>query len=145
MNPETVSILIVEDDDVDARSVNRALKRRGIENPVARARNGREALDILRGENEDYAAQKFIILLDINMPVMNGLEFLAELRDDPVLKSSIIFVLSTSDDERDVTTAYQNFVSGYMLKNRVGNEFVNLVTMLEKFSLMVKLPPLATA
>ena len=114
-NPAT--ILIVEDDDIDFEAVTRALKSLKVANPTVRARDGVEALDLLRGEkNQDKISAPFIILLDLNMPKMTGIEFLDIIREDDSLKSSIVFVLTTSDDDRDIVASYRRNVEGYIVK-----------------------------
>lgn len=134
-----VTLLLVDDDQVDVRGVTRALRKKGIDNPIVVARNGLEALDMLRGENNQAKIQKpFLILLDINMPQMNGLELLETLRSDRNLSDSIVFMLTTSDDERDKLAAYTHHVAGYILKERAGADFINLVTMLERFIITVR-------
>ena len=136
-----VHILLVEDDEIDIRAIRRGFAMNSIGNPITEARDGLEALEILRGENGKQAMERpFIILLDLNMPRMNGLEFLAEMREDPKLHDSIVFVLTTSDDDHDVVSAYQKNVAGYLLKSKVGEDFVHLISMLKNFVLMVQMP-----
>jgi CheY-like chemotaxis protein len=82
----------------------------------------------------------YLILLDLNMPRMNGIEFLAELRSDPQLRSSIVFVLTTSNAEEDKVESYGYNVAGYIVKSEVGHRFVNLITMLGHFWRIVEFP-----
>lgn len=134
-----VTLLLVDDDQVDVRGVTRALRKKGVDNPIVVAKNGLEALDLLRGENNQEKLQKpYLVLLDINMPQMNGLEFLETLRNDQNLSDTIVFILTTSDDERDKFTAYAHHVAGYILKERAGADFIDLVTMLEHFMITVR-------
>ena len=140
--PEKVNILLVEDDEVDAMAVQRAFSKHGIENPITVACDGVEALEYLRGENgKARFPRPYLILLDLNMPRMNGIEFLQELRSDPKLRSSLVYVLTTSDDDRDKTAAYNNVVAGYILKSEVGRDFLPLVGMIEKVSIAIHFPP----
>lgn len=139
---EPINILLVEDNSVDIKAIERAFRARKISNPIHVAYNGLEALDILRGTNgKPQLHQPYIILLDLNMPRMSGLEFLAEIRDDAVLKRSIVFVLTTSEDDRDKTAAYDKQVAGYLSKYDAGGEFLNVIQLLEQFQVSVHFPP----
>lgn len=138
---DVVTLLIVDDDRVDVRAVTRALRKKGVDNPIEVAANGREALDALRGENgRPRVAWPYIVLLDLNMPRMNGIEFLETVRKDPALSETVVFVLTTSDDDRDKVAAYRHHVAGYVVKTNAGSEFMNLVTMLQKFVVTVRFP-----
>jgi CheY-like chemotaxis protein len=81
-----------------------------------------------------------VVLLDINMPRMTGLELLDILRGDGQLRDTVVFMLTTSDDERDLARAYANQIAGYVVKSDAGADFLNLVSMLEQFSLTVRFP-----
>jgi CheY-like chemotaxis protein len=139
MSPEgkPVNLLLVEDDDIDAMGVERALKRRRIVNPLFRARDGVEALEMLRS---GVVARPHMILLDLNMPRMGGLEFIAELRDDPHLTSAVVFVLTTSKSDEDLSAAYRSHVAGYIVKSEIGDNFGSLVQMLDAYWQIVELP-----
>lgn len=142
MTSKPVQLLLVEDDDVDAEGVERALRKRRIANRIIRAVGGMEALEILRGgEGIPPLRRPFMVLLDLNMPRMDGLTFLKELRADPDLRDSIVFVLTTSDADRDKVAAYDANVAGYMLKSRVGEMFVNLIELLEPYWRYIEFPP----
>lgn len=135
---QPVTILIVDDDQVDVRAVTRALRKHRIDNPIDVAANGVEAMDLLKGANGiKPIAWPYIILLDLNMPRMNGLEFLEQVRSDESLHDTVIFVLTTSDDDRDKAKAYEQHIAGYVVKSTVGKDFINLVSMIEKFVLTV--------
>lgn len=112
---KTVSILLVEDNDLDAEKLQRILDRLGDKRPITRARDGIEALELLR-DPERQPRPPFVIILDLNMPRMNGQEFLAELRADSSLKGLPVVVLTTSDRRADIEQAYSNQVSGYLTK-----------------------------
>lgn len=133
-----VTILLVDDDDVDAMGVERALKKLRIANPIIRARDGREALNLLR--QEGAVERPYLILLDINMPRMNGIEMLSELRNDAALSSSVVFVLSTSDDDQDKVAAYSKHIAGYIVKKQVGDGFMRVMEMLDHYWRVVELP-----
>lgn len=134
---KAVTLLLVEDDDVDAMGVERALKKRRIANRLVRARDGIEALEILRG---GQVARPFLILLDLNMPRMGGLEFIQTLRADPDLCDAVVFVLTTSKSDEDLAAAYRAHVAGYMVKSEIGSCFNELVELLDAYWQVVELP-----
>lgn len=140
--PQPFHILLVEDDDVDAEVVLRAFRRQNIRNPFTIVPNGVEALHALRGE-EGYERlpRPLFILLDINMPRMNGLEFLHTLRKDPDLKRSIVFVLTTSNSDEDKSAAYDEQIAGYLLKENAGEDFKNVIRLLDSYRDSVEFPP----
>lgn len=118
MSENLIGVLHVEDDNVDSMVVQRAFKKNNIPFQLSHATDGAEALDMLRGTNgkDKITPMPRYILLDINMPKMNGLEFLKELRNDPELTSITVFILTTSNDDGDRAVAYKNHVAGYILK-----------------------------
>ena len=132
-----VSLLIIEDDDIDATAFKRALQKLKLLNPVYRAHDGLEGLEMLRSGE---IPAPYIILLDLNMPRMNGLEFLEELRSDPLLTQTIIFVLTTSKSDEDIMAAYREHVAGYLLKHRMDNDFLQVVSLLNHYWRIVELP-----
>ena len=141
MAAQPVHVLLVEDDEIDAEAVQRAFAELKITNPITRASDGYEAFDRLRGENGcERLPRPYIILLDLNLPRMNGLEFLRQLRTDKELKSSVVFVLTTSRDEQDMVAAYNLQVAGYFLKTAVGEGFFNLPRMMETYWRIVEFP-----
>ena len=133
-----LNILLVEDDEVDVMNVQRAFKKNHIANPLFLASNGLEALQQLR--SGDIPRERRIILLDLNMPQMNGIEFLRELRRDPELNLTPVVVLTTSNDERDRIEAYNLNVAGYILKPVTFNNFCEVMTALNKYWALVELP-----
>ncbi len=135
MEEKLLNILLVEDDSVDVMNVQRAFKKNNITNPLHIAFNGVEALNMLRGINgkTKLNPQPRIILLDINMPKMNGLEFLKELRSDPDLKSITVFIMTTSNDDQDKIEAYKLNIAGYILKPLSFEKFVNAVSILNSY------------
>lgn len=137
----TVHVLLVEDNEVDREAVRRAFRTHRIANPIYDARDGVEALEMLRGSNGRRALPRpYLILLDINMPRMNGIELLHEIRSDDVLHDSIVFVLTTSKSDEDKTAAYASNVAGYIVKSDVGAGFLRLVELLEHYWRIVELP-----
>lgn len=138
----TVTILLVEDDVIDVEGIKRTFRKNRIANPIRHASDGIEALARLRGaDGEPPLERPYLILLDLNMPRMNGLEFLEELRKDELLHDSIVFVLTTSDADQDKTAAYEKYIAGYLVKSKVGEGFVNLVNMLDGYWRYVEFPP----
>jgi CheY-like chemotaxis protein len=135
MDEKLVNILLVEDDSVDVMNVERAFRKNNIHNPLFHAKNGLLALDLLRGTNGKtcISPRPQIILLDLNMPQMNGIEFLKELRKDEDLKSISVFVMTTSNDERDRFEAYNLNVAGYILKPVSFEKFVDAVSILNSY------------
>ncbi|MCO6384330.1 MAG: response regulator [Vannielia sp.] len=140
---DLLNIILIEDDDGDAKAVRRALAKSRIANPIHRLRDGIEALGFLRGEAETAPPEHFLILLDINMPRMNGHEFMAELRKDARLNRAVVFMLSTSEDETDIARAYDNNVAGYILKGNAGLDFLRLIDTVEHFWRLVILPDMS--
>lgn len=141
-NNRPATILIVEDDEVDFLGVKRALKSLKVANPTLRAKNGVEALDILRGSNgQVQISSPFIILLDLNMPLMNGIEFLDVIREDEALNSSIVFVLTTSDDDRDIIASYRRNVKGYVVKTDAKYSLQEALSGLEAYQWSVFMLP----
>lgn len=135
MNNQELHILLVEDDEVDIRNVQRAFKKNNISNPLHVARNGLEALQMLKGGDNFSKLDPTpkVILLDLNMPKMGGLEFLQTIREDPQLKSISVFVMTTSDEESDKFAAYNLNVAGYILKPLSFERFVDAVSILNHY------------
>jgi CheY-like chemotaxis protein len=130
-----LNILLVEDDEVDVMNVQRAFKKNNITNPLYVANNGLEALAILRGNSDLLAMprERRLILLDLNMPKMNGIEFLRELRVDAELKQIPVVVLTTSNEDKDKVEAYNLNVAGYILKPVTFSNFVQTMATLNKY------------
>jgi len=139
---KTVHILLVEDDDIDAEAVMRAFRRNKVANPFHIARDGLVALDMLRGHNgQEKLPRPFLILLDLNMPRMSGIEFLGELRSDPDLRNSLVFVLTTSKRDEDIVSAYDKNIAGYLVKSEVFDDFMELINLLESYWRVIEFPP----
>ena len=129
-----MNILLVEDNELDIVILKRGLKKLGMENSLVCAKDGIEALQILNNQPDDQELQcPYVILLDINMPRMNGHEFLAELRASERLKHARVFVFTTSDSKKDVDLAYKNNVSGYIVKPNSSSELSNVLQSLQRF------------
>ena len=133
-----LNILLVEDDEVDVMNVRRAFKKNNIANPLFLAGNGLEALAMLRSGG--MPRDRRIVLLDLNMPRMSGIEFLRALREDDELKATVVIVLTTSNDERDKIEAYNLNVAGYLLKPVTFGNFCEVMATLNKYWALVELP-----
>ena len=133
-----LNILLVEDDQVDVMNVKRAFDKNRIGNPLYVAEDGIRALETLR--SSAMPRERRIVLLDLNMPRMNGIEFLKELRADPDLHMTPVVVLTTSDDERDKINAYNLNVAGYLLKPVTFANFVEVMAALNKYWTLVEFP-----
>ena len=117
-NASLIPILIVDDDEIDVQAILRAFKKSDIKNPYFVANDGLDALEKLRGDNGQTKIDPMprVIMLDINMPRMNGIEFLKELRSDPKLHNLIVFMFTSSDHEEDIISTYDLNISGYIKK-----------------------------
>ena len=142
-----INILLIDDDEVDCMNVQRAFKKSNILNPLSIAHNGIEGLDMLRGTNGvvKIAPMPRIILLDINMPKMNGLEFLKELRNDKDLHNISVFIMTTSNDDKDRFEAYNYNVAGYIIKPISFENFVSAISILITSGSFVSNPNQATS
>jgi CheY-like chemotaxis protein len=136
-NKNEITLLLIEDDDIDAMAIRRALGKANIGNNLIRACDGVEALEMLRN---DTVPSPFVILLDLQMPRLNGLEFLEEIRNDPTLDKSTVFVLTTSKSDEDITASYKKNIAGYFVKDQVGEEFFDIVKMLKGYWKIVLFP-----
>ena len=137
----TVNVLLVDDDEVDVQGLRRAFSKSKIANPIMVARDGFEALEILRSQNGKTKLPKpHLILLDLNMPRMNGSELLEALRADEDLRSALVFMVSTSKAEEDKARAYGHHVAGYIVKQDPANTFMQAVSLLEHYWKIVEFP-----
>jgi len=138
LDDRQLNILLVEDDQVDVMNVQRAFNKSHISNPLRVAGNGVDALEQLR--NGEIPLHRLLILLDLNMPRMNGIEFLRELRKDVELRHLPVVVLTTSDDERDRIEAYHLNVAGYIVKPVTFMNFCDAMATLNKYWQLVEMP-----
>ncbi len=117
MTRQLVKVLLVDDDAMDVKAVTRAFAKQQLPNPITVAKDGQEALDILRGESgKPRLDPPMLILLDLQMPRMNGFEFLRALRADAKLKDTRVYVLTTSSHDVDRRQAWARDIAGYILK-----------------------------
>ncbi len=130
-------ILLVEDDKVDVMTVMRALKEIKVTNPVVNLENGEEALRYLRDPKNERPC---IILLDLNMPIMNGIEFLQVVKHDPVLRRIPAVVLTTSEEQQDKVSSFDLGVAGYMAKPVDYRQFVEVMRTINAYWTISEVP-----
>jgi CheY-like chemotaxis protein len=130
-------ILLVEDDNVDVMTVKRALKDLNIKNQLVSAANGEEALEYL---NNSDNSKPCIILLDLNMPKMNGIEFLTIIKADETLKKIPVVVLTTSSQQQDIVESFKLSVAGYIVKSVDYAEFTEAISTINLYWTLSKLP-----
>jgi CheY-like chemotaxis protein len=138
MDIRELHILLVDDDEVDVMNVQRAFEKNRLTNPIHVAGNGIEALQKLR--DGSIPSTRRLVLLDLNMPRMNGIEFLRSLRSDPNLQHTSVVVLTTSNEDRDKIDAYRLNVAGYLLKPVTFTSFADLMSALNKYWTLVEMP-----
>lgn len=145
---ENKIILLVEDNQDDEELTLLALKKNNITNEVVVARNGFEALDYLfaRGEYADRDSKRLpaVILLDLNLPGLNGIEVLRQLRGNPETKLLPVVVMTTSNDRNDIVSSYSLGVNSYVIKPVDFNQFVQLISCLGPYWLVINELPYET-
>lgn len=133
------SVLIVDDDFIDSRTLERALKKANINCCVAS--DGKEALEILRGKHHDKLIREpCIVMLDIGMPRMGGIEMLRELREDPELKDTIVFMFTASVSSNDIKSAYAEGISGFISKHNMDSRFEKVLEFLSMYDETIEFP-----
>jgi CheY-like chemotaxis protein len=132
---KAVTILLVEDDEIDVKALRWAFDKLKIANPLLIARDGVEAWEMLQELPRPY-----LVITDINMPRMNGIELLRKIRQSERCRDSIVFVLTTSNDEQDKIDAYDLNVAGYMLKSDMGTSFTRAIGLVENYWKVVEFP-----
>jgi len=144
MMSESLTIVLAEDDDGHASLIHRNLQRAGLVNGFIRVKDGQEALDLLRGQG-DYVGNEivgaFLLLLDINMPRVDGVEVLRQIKADPKLASTPVIMLTTTDDPREVERCYKLGCNVYITKPVAYEQFVEAIRQLGLFLQVVKIPP----
>ncbi len=142
MDNKQTSILLIDDDEVDVMTVKRAFQKNNITNPLYVATTGFEALALLQGNDlpKHLPRQRRLILLDLNMPKMSGIEFLRELRADPELRVLPVIVLTTSNEDKDKVEAYNLNVAGYIIKPVTFAKFVEAIATLNKYWSLNEMP-----
>ena len=139
--PKEVQLLVVDDDEGDFMMIERAFESARIVNTLIRAKDGVEALEILRGtDGKARLRQPYLVLCDINMPRLTGLDFVSKLREDPELKGTVVFMLTTSQHDEDKHRAYGLNVAGYIRKANAGKGFLGLLGLLGSYVQIVDFP-----
>lgn len=138
--PGRSRVLLVEDDDLDVIAFHRVIASLGISIELQRARNAAEAFEMLRLQVEEQRSESMLIVLDLNMPSMNGIEFLAELRQDPELSSSVVFAFTTSDDPEDMRRCFEHHVAAYVTKQVDEDSTKKLAELIEIYLRSVRMP-----
>jgi CheY-like chemotaxis protein len=138
MGDHALNILLVDDDEVDVMTVKRAFSKANITNKVYVATDGIEALELLRSDG--IPPSRRLVLLDLNMPRMNGIELLREIRTDPALQAITVIVLTTSNEDRDRVEAYQLNVAGYLLKPVTFHAFIEVMSTVNKYWTLMEMP-----
>lgn len=139
---QEVKILLIEDSDGDILLITQALKKAQVTNGVTVIKDGDKALQFLRKEG-DYPDVETpdLILLDINLPRVDGIEVLAEIKNDPLLMSIPVVMLTTSESEKDVINSYNNHANCYIVKPVNFQKFIDVVLLIKEFWIsIVKLP-----
>ena len=134
---EVATIFVIDDDDVDFKLLQYEFTKSKIINPIVRAKDGVDALEILASGKIE---KPFVILLDLNMPRMGGIEFLGELRKHQDFEDTVVFILSTSADSKDIKASYKKHVSGYFIKDDATKSIRQIVDVLGGYFLIVTLP-----
>ena len=130
-------ILLIEDDSIDVMTVKRAIKDLDITNEVVHSVNGEEALKYLKNQSNEEPS---VILLDLNMPRMNGIEFLEVVKADQTLRKIPVVVLTTSKNEKDVIESFELSVAGYMVKPADYKMFVKTIRVINQYWTLSEMP-----
>jgi CheY-like chemotaxis protein len=143
MSTEAITIVLAEDDDGHALLIERNLHRAGLVNGFIRVRDGQEALDLLRGEGEHAGPGlpgRCLLLLDIKMPRVDGVEVLRQIKADPKLALTPVIMLTTTDDPREIERCYALGCNVYIPKPVEYEKFVEAIRQLGLFLQVVKVP-----
>lgn len=129
-----VNVLLVEDDEVDILNVKRAFKANNVNYPLIIASDGEQALNFINHSAENSPlSNSYVVLMDINMPKMSGIECLKQIRSDQKIKKTCVFILTTSSSNVDLQAAYNLNVAGYILKPIDYNQFVSVISRLSAY------------
>lgn len=143
MNAKPVSIVMVEDDEGHARLIERNIRRAGVNNEILAFRDGTSALAYLLGADgtgEENSARSLLILLDLNLPDMTGVDILAKVKSNTHLKRSPVIVLTTTDDQREIKRCYDLGANVYITKPVNYESFANAIQQLGLFLSVMQVP-----
>jgi len=145
MSEERMRILLAEDDEGHAAPIRRNLERAGVVNEIIHVKDGQEALNFLHGKLErgDPQLRTMLVLLDINMPRINGIEVLREIKQNPTTAVLPVIMLTTTDDPREVQRCYELGCNVYLTKPVQYAEFVEAIKRLGMFLEIIKPPAIA--
>jgi CheY-like chemotaxis protein len=142
MAEQQVQIILIDDDEVDVEAVARLLHKHRLPYDLVTFSNGSDAKNALAGDfGQTLTRQPCLILLDLNMPRMNGIELLDWLRTQPHLCRSIVFAFTTSEAQQDCKAAYDRQVAGYLVKSHLGSGYTALARMLDTYTQNILFPP----
>jgi CheY-like chemotaxis protein len=142
-----VTIIMIEDDEGHARLIERNIRRSGVNNDIIPFRNGTAALKYLfgaDGSGQDHRGRALLIVLDLNLPDMTGIEILRQLKQNKYLKSTPVVVLTTTDDSQEIKRCYELGCSVYITKPVNYESFANAIRQLGLFFSVIQVPPAAT-
>jgi len=140
-NTDAMRFMFVDDDEISIMALKRGMKQLGISNTVQVALNGVEAIEILNEAlQSEGTLPLYVVVLDLNMPKMGGLEFLKKIRNSENFKKLVVFILTTSDEPSDIASAYEHNIAGYIVKEVSGNSYRDTLAMIKAYSELVVLP-----
>ena len=144
MNAHPVSIVMIEDDEGHARLIERNIRRAGVNNVITSFRNGTDGLKYLMGADgsgEESASRSMLILLDLNLPDMTGVDILAKVKSNKHTRRSPVIILTTTDDEREIKRCYDLGANVYITKPVNYEGFANAIQQLGLFLAVMQVPP----
>lgn len=138
-SPQKPEIVLIEDDETDALLFMRYAKRNGIAERVTLFDTAESALSFLQARGSFASTAQVVVVTDINLPGLSGLELIEEIRRDQRIKNTVVFVISTSDLESDRSRAYENKIAGYILKDTNGASIAATTEMLKSYHEAVRI------
>lgn len=142
MNEKLVTIVMIEDDEGHARLIEKNIRRAGVTNPITSFANGTDAVNYLFGEGKESIAQgkALLILLDLNLPDMSGIEILRRVKETPALRCTPVVVLTTTDDKVEIQRCYDLGANVYITKPVDYDNFANAIRQLGLFFAVIQVP-----